>query len=461
VLNRRQFLLAAGASASAFAADKKQTGSGQRPNILVFLADDLPAWMIGCYGNKEIRTPNIDLLARGGLRFLNAFVVTPICSPSRATFFTGRVPRQHGIHDFLTAKPQENPAQGQEAPPASFAKETMISDILSGAGYNCGYAGKWHMGNDANPGHGYKFSYTLSGKRTYRDPEMFLNGKSVQEQGYLADLVTRRACEFLDSQTPATPFFLTIAHLNPHVPLDGHPQKYYDMYADTKFETIGWEPPASNALREKALLDEPVENIRKTAAATTALDDQLPVVIDKLREKGLYDNTLILFTGDNGFLLGRHGLWSKGHASNPINMFDEVMRVPMILSWPGKIPPSAVAPELVSFYDVVPTLCDAAGLTPPNRSLCGRSFLPVATRDPLPKKQPWQNIVFGQFRYTEMARNSRFKLVLRNEGKGPNELYDLTADPEERQNQYDNAQFITVRDRLTKELAAWRARTAT
>lgn len=459
MLNRRQFLMST-AAAGAFAADKK--APVQRPNIVIVLADDLPAWMLGCYGNKEIRTPNIDSFARTGIRFLNAFVCTPICSPSRATFFTGRVPRQHGIHDFLTAKPVENPPQGQEAPPESFAREVMFSDVLAAAGYNCGYVGKWHMGGDAQPGHGYSYSYTMAGgSRSYRDPEMWLNGKPVKEQGYLTELMTRRACEFLDAQQPGKPFLLTIGYLNPHLPLDGHPQKYYDMYADTKFDTIGWEPPARNALREKDLLKDIVGNIRKTAAATTALDDQIPVLVKKLQERGFSDNTLFVFTGDNGFLLGRRGLWSKGHAADPIVMFDEVMRVPMILAWPGKIPVDAVAPEMISFYDVMPTICEAAGVTPPaNRGLCGRSFLPLAKHDPLPKKAPWRNLVFGHFRYAEMVRDPRFKLVLRHDGEGPNELYDLSTDRGERVNLYDNPQYLTVRDRLTKELAEWRKRTA-
>jgi arylsulfatase A-like enzyme len=448
------------AALSANAAQKKSAPAA-RPNILIVLADDLGAWMLGCYGNKEIRTPNIDLLARAGMRFQNAFVCTPIGSPSRATFFTGRTPRQHGIHDFLTAKPIDSPPQGQAAPPPSFSQEIMISDLLAGAGYNCGYVGKWHMGNDAEPGHGYKFTYTIGSVRNYRDPEMSLNGKPVKEQGYLTDLLTQRACEFLDAQKPGAPFLLTIGYLNPHTPLEGHPQKYYDMYADTKFETIGWEPAAPNALREKQLLQDPVGNFRKTAAATTALDDQIPVLMKKLQDRGLADNTLVVFAGDNGFLLGRHGLWSKGHASDPINMYDESVRVPLIFNWPGKIPVDATAPEMVSFYDMLPTLCEAAGVAPPpGRNLCGHSFLPIARREPLPKKQVWRNVVFGHFRNTEMVRDARFKLVLRNDGAGPNEFFDLTKDPRERVNQYDNPQYVTVRDRLAKDLAAWRKQTS-
>jgi arylsulfatase A-like enzyme len=142
-------------------------------------------------------------------------------------------------------------------------------------------------------------------------------------------------------------------------------------------------------------------------------------------------------------------------------MYEEVVKVPYIMSWPGKIPTDAMAPELVSFYDVAPTLCEAAGVAPPSgRNLPGRSFLPIAKRDQLPKKQPWRNLVFAHFRNTEMARDTRYKLVLRNEGKGPNELFDVANDPRERVNQYENPQFVTVRDRLGKELAAWRQATS-
>jgi len=457
LLSRRQVL--ATAAAPLFA---QKRPAAPRPNIVLIVADDLASWMLGCYGNREIRTPNIDNLARGGVRFLNNFVVTPICSASRATLFTGRVPRQHGIHDFLTANPIAQPPQGQAAPPASFARETMISDLLAGAGYDCGYVGKWHMGSDENPGHGYRFSYTMSGgSRAYQNPEMHLNGKPVQHQGYLTDLKTQHALQFLDQQKADRPFFLTLSYLNPHTPYDGHPQKYYDMYAGVNFETTGWEPPAPHALREKGLLKDTVGNLRKCAASVTALDDQIPMIQRKLREQGLHHNTLIVFTGDNGFLLGRHGLWSKGLASDPINMYEEVMQTPMIWNWAGKSPVEATRPELVSFYDVMPSLCEAAGVdVPAGGNLCGRSYLNLATGKPLPKNQAWPTTVFGHFRNTEMARDNRYKVVVRNNGDGPNELFDLRMDPREKTNQYDNPQFITVRDRLRRELDVWRKKYA-
>jgi arylsulfatase A-like enzyme len=431
-----------------------------RPNILLILADDLAAWMLGCYGNKEIRTPNIDLLAAMGTRFRNHFACTPVCSPSRATLLTGRTPRQHGVHDFLTPKPVENPPQGQVAPPASFAQEIMISDLLAQNGYNCGYLGKWHMGNDDQPQHGFTYWYTKTGGRGYVDPQMSFNGKPQQEKGYLTEILTAKAGEFIGQQSGGQPFFLTVGYLNPHTPYEGHPQKYYDMYAKTSFDTVGWEPAAPNALREKEYLSDIVGNLRKAAAAATALDDQLPALIGKLKQHGVYDNTLIIFTSDNGYLLGRHGLWSKGLASDPINMYEEVVQIPMLWAWPGKVPVQHTPPETVSSYDFMPTLCDLAGVPVPKRNLCGRSYLPLVTGKRLPRNETWRNYVFGHYRNTEMARDARYKLVLRNAGKGPNELYDLRSDAREKVNQYDNPAFVNTRERLTRELAGWRDRTS-
>ena len=453
-MNRRQFL--ATATTVPLLAQRKAAAP---PNILLILADDLASWMLGCYGNKEIRTPNIDRLAQSGVRFANSFVCTPICSASRATLFTGRTPAQHGIHDFLTQSPIENPPQGQFAPPPSFQNEVMLSDLLTARGYRCGYLGKWHMGDDTSPQHKFDYWFTMpGGERRYQNPPMSLNGRVSEHKGYMTDLITHHARQFLDSQNPGQPFFLTAAYLNPHTPYDGHPQKYYDMYAKTSFDTIGWEPAAANALREKAMLSDIVGNARKCAASVTALDDQIPLLLAKLDERGLRDNTLVVFTGDNGYLLGRHGLWSKGLASDPINMYEEVIQVPMIWQWPGRTPVETARIEMVSFYDFLPTICELAGATVPSKNLCGRSYLPLATGRTLPKKEPWRNVVFGHFRNTEMVRDTRFKLILRNAGKGPNEMFDLRNDPRERVNQYANPEFLTARERLSAELQAWRSR---
>lgn len=452
-LTRREFFLAGATPALAW-----PQREAVRPNILLILADGLGAWMLGTYGNKEIRTPNIDLLAESGVRFTGHLVCSPAGPPSRVTLFTGRTPQQHGIGDSA-AEPAGPESQRQDRLALRHAlREVMISDRLSENGYQCAYAGKWAMGDDRNPQHGFRFWYTSVGaESTYQNPQMSWNGKVVREQGYLAELLTRKSIGFLEQQKQDQPFFLVTSYLNPHPPYEGHPQKYYDMYAGTSFETTGWEPPAANARLGKEYLKDIVGNLRRAAAAVTALDDQVGLLLATLRDRKLRDNTLVIFTSDSGYLLGRHGLWSNGFASEPINMYEEVMRTPMIWSWWGKIPVAAARPEVIGSYDFLPSLSEASGVAPPPlKRLCGRSYLPLAMNKRLPKKQPWENLAFGQYRDTAMARDFRYKLILRNNGEGPNELYDLRADAREKVNQYDNAQFSSVRKRLTAELAAWR-----
>jgi len=456
-LSRRQLL----AAAAPAVLTRGRAAETERPNIVLILADDLAAWMLGCYGNKEIRTPNIDLLSRAGVRFLNSYVATPVCSASRATLFTGRLPRQHGIHDFLTAHPIADPPQGQKEPPPSFQQEVMISDLLAERGYQCGYVGKWHLGADATPQRGYRYWYTING-RTYQDPEASFNGRTVQEKGYLTERLTDRALEFLDQQQPGQPFFLVASYLNPHTPYEGHPERYYKLYEKTSFDTVGWEPPAPNALREKEMLKDIVGNLRRCAASVTALDDQIPALLHKLTQKKLRENTVVIFTGDNGYLLGRHGLWSKGLASHPINMYEEVMQVPMIWNWLGRTPPEITRPELISFMDFLPTICELTGIDPPaGRKLPGRSYLPLALNRPFPKgAPPWRGSVYGHYRNTEMVRDRRFKLVARNEEAGPNELYDLANDPREKNNLSGNPNFVTAEQNLRGLLQRWRAQTS-
>ena len=457
LLSRRNFVF--GGLATPALARKERPA--ERPNIVLIVADGLGSWMLGCYGNREIRTPNIDRLAQAGVRFQNHFACTPASSPGLATLLTGRVPRQHGIQDFLTPEPIEKPPQGQAAAPASFHNELMLSDILSANGYECGYAGQWNMGDDQTPPHGFRFWYTTLGSDAspYQNPRMSGNGQAVSEKGYLTELITAKAGAFLDGQTAGKPFFLVASYPNPRPPYDGHPARYSEMYANAGFTTTGWEPPATNALRDKKYLSDIVGHSRKAAAAVTALDDQIPVLSAKLQQRGLGDNTLIVFTSDCGYLLGRRGLWSDGEASDPINMYEEVVQTPMIWHWPGRIPVESIRPELVSAYDFVPAVCGLLDVPLPARNLCGRSYVPFVVNKPLPRKSPWRTVVFGQYRNTEMARDGRFKLVLRDGGSGPNELFDLAGDPREKVNLFENPSFVLDRDRMTRALEGWRKAT--
>jgi len=188
----------------------------------------------------------------------------------------------------------------------------------------------------------------------------------------------------------------------------------------------------------------------------SAFDDEVRVLLERLNARGLVGNTLVVFTATCGNLASHHGLWGAGSASEPRNMFQEAVATPLIWSWLGRVGADITRPDQVSAYDFVPTLCDILQSNLPGANLCGRSYLALATGKRLPKKQPWRTMVFAADGSTAMARVERYKVVERNPGAG--ELYDLVADPGERQNQYDNGQFVSIRQELAGGLAAWKQR---
>jgi arylsulfatase A-like enzyme len=376
-ISRRHFFLGSFAL-PVFAAKK----APPKPNLLLFMVEGLPSWTLGCYGNKEIHTPNLDRLSQTGTRFLNHFVCTPAPEPSRATFMTGKTPMQTTGSDSL-------------------------DKILGAAGY----------------------------------------------EAHTEDIAT--AAAFVSRQTTGKPFFLTATSTKLNAPYEGVEQKYRDVYAKVAFEGYHPDPISPNARAGKEMLSDIPGNVRKFAAALTELDSQVNTVLAAVNKSGLLDNTLIVFTSTNGELMGRHGLWDSGDASDPVNMFDEAIGTPMLWSWAGHVPALATQVELVSNYDFLPSICDAFDIAAP-AGLCGRSYRLMATGKPLPKKQRWRSTVFGHYQSTDMARVERSKAILRNDGKGPNELYDLNADPGEKMNQWDNDEFASIKTGMSAEVAKWK-----
>lgn len=422
VLTRRAFVMSAAAPLLA-----QRTG-GLRPNIVLLIAESLPAHALGCYGNREIRTPGLDLLARGGARFTFHATASPAPAPGLASLLSGLTPRQHGVGD----------TPGQNG--AGFSKARLLSHQLSAAGYSCGFAGRWDLGGGEGQ-NGFHYWRPLPGSG----------------QGFAAEKVTQDAVGFLDQQKAQQPFLLVASYPDPGDSYDGRPQKYYDMYAETAFTTAGWQPAAANAAQGKEYLSDIVASLKRCAAAITALDDQVRELVAAIDKRGHRDQTLVIFTSSCGNLMGRHGLWGAGRASDPINMYEESVMTPMIWNWPTRVPVESVRPELVDGCDLLPTLCEVAGVKlPEGTPLAGRSYLLSALNKPYPAKQPWRNLVFSHLDDTEMVRDLRFKLVLRKQGQGPNELYDVRRDPGETDNEFETGNFVTVAEALGGELSNWR-----
>lgn len=419
-----------------------------RPNIVFILSDDQGPWAANCLGCHEMITPNLDRLAAEGMRFSNFFCASPVCSPSRASFATGRLPSQHGVHDWL--RPEGHHLN-------YMADEVMYTDILAEHGYHCGLSGKWHCGDAKLPQHGFDFWFAHQwGGGHYMKPPVFRDGEPVVENQYVTDLFTDEALNFLDLQDGSRPFYLGVHYTAPHSPwtAEHHPQEYRDMYADCAFETCpqGEMHPWAGGLTKSSHGKR--EMLVGYFAAVTAMDAQIGRILDRLDEMGVADNTLVVFTSDNGFSCGHKGFWGKGNATRPINMFENSVRIPFIVRHPARVPAGRVCEAMVSAYDFMPTLLDYVGLPCPTdaRNLPGQSVVPLLEgaagegRDDV--------VVHDEYGYVRMVRTRDWKYIHRYPD-GPHELYDLANDPTEDTNLVDAPAHADRRDAMRARLETW------
>jgi len=423
-------------------------------NIVFILTDDQGAWALGCAGNAEIRTPRLDALAAGGVRFDNFFCTSPVCSPARASLMTGRIPSQHGIHDWLQSGnyvlPAEHPlrqqswfAQRDDAAIDYLAGMRCYTDDLADAGYTCGLAGKWHLGNTGVPQHGFSFWDVIPwGGSGYQDALMLTDGALRVEPGYLTDVITDKALGFLDGQTGDKPFYLSVHYNAPHTPWDGnnHPEELTGLYRDCPFTTCP-EYPRPHPWQVSSCSFGTGERRRELLSgyygAISGVDRNVGRLIDKLAAMQVLDETLIIFTSDNGMNTGHHGCWGKGNATFPQNMYEESVKVPFIVSCPALIPGGRVESRLLSQYDLLPTICAFAGLAAPAAAdLPGQSFLPLLLGEAMAGEE--QVVIYDEYGPTRMIRTREWKYVHRYV-YGPHELYDLVNDPGEEHNLIDAA----------------------
>ena len=214
----------------------------RKTNVVLFMSDDHGAWANGCYGCPDIRTPNIDSLAAGGVRFTSAYACTPVCSPSRATYLTGEIPSQHGVQDWLVPADSYGPTTTRY-----LDGHTTYSELLARQGYTLGMCGKWHMGDDDHAQRGFTWWHTVpGGGGTYRDPEFVTNGVRHKTTGFKTNLVTDGALEFLDT-VKDKPFFLQVPFYAPHTPFDYQPEEFRRLYTGSTFPCFPDDADASES----------------------------------------------------------------------------------------------------------------------------------------------------------------------------------------------------------------------
>ena len=421
-----------------------------KPNIVVILSDDQGSWAMGCAGNTEIRTPNLDALAASGTRFANFFCTSPVCSPARASPLTGSIPSQHGVLDWI-----KEGNLGQEAL-EYLAGQPAYTDILAAHGYACGISGKWHLGDSLRPQKSFTDWFVhQKGSGPYYAP-MVRNGMLVEEPGYVTDVITDYALAYLEECAGnSRPFYLSVHYTAPHTPWVGqHPVEIVKSYGDCPFTSCPREPahPWSGGFT-RANAANRRENLAGYFAAVTAMDLNIGRLLQKLDELGIRQNTLVCFMSDNGYNCGHHGIWGKGNGTFPLNMYDTSIRVPAIFSHPGVIPAGTIRDVLVSGYDFLPTLLDYAGLEDKDHpALPGRSFLDLLLGGAGDGHEGI--VVFDEYGPVRAIRGKEYKYIHRYP-YGPHELYDLVNDPEERANLADDPGHRAIAAAMKAMLEEW------
>lgn len=460
-----------------------------RPNVVFVMADDHAAQAISAYGSRVNQTPNLDRLAREGMAFRNAFVTNSICTPSRASILTGSYSHKNGVPVF-------NRFDGSQP---------TLPRLLQAAGYHTGMVGKWHLGSDPV---GFDHWEILPGQGDYHDPLFYkAQGEKTYAGRYVTDVITDLAIDFIRGRPKDKPFFLMCHHKAPHRewnPDEKHrrhfagrtipePETLWDDYAtrsdalrenrqrvadDLTNRDLKLEPPKdlTEMAREAWLWARPKEvtierdgaratlsgrelarwkyqrYMRDYLACVQSIDDNVGRLLDFLRESGLERNTIVVYTSDQGFFLGEHGLFDKRF------MYEESLRMPLLVRWPAVVRPGSWSEALALNVDFAPTFLEAAGVAAAG-SMQGRSLLRLLRGE---APADWRQAVYYRYYHDPGHHNTRAHYGVRTTRhklihfwkKDQWELFDLATDPNELQNLYGRP----GQEAVTRELMATLAR---
>ncbi len=408
--------------------------ASDRPNIIFFLSDDQRWDALGCMGNPIIQTPNLDRLAADGVRFVNNFCTTSICAVSRASFLTGQYARRHGIQNFAAQLSDE-------------AFSQTYSGLLRSAGYRTGFIGKYGIGSEL-PSDKFDYFDGFAGQgKYYHEVE--------GEAKHLTSMMGDSAEEFLSDTSDKRPFCLSISFKAPHVfdPDKENPFHYdpalEEMYQDVTIppapkseqEDFEWLPKFSQISEGRTRWEQRFitpekyqKNVKGYYRLISGIDLAVGRIVTALMERGLHENTIIIYTSDNGFFLGERGLAGKWL------MYEESIRTPLLIYDP-RLPQSLrgkVREEMTLSIDIAPTIADVAEISPP-ASMQGRSLVPLTGSGNIAWRESWfyEHLYGhgGRIPATEGIRTQRWKYTQYIESEPMHEeLFDLESDPQEQVN---------------------------
>ena len=438
-----------------------------RPNVLFLIADDQAAGTLSCEGHPVVETPHIDLIAEGGARFANAFVTTAMCSASRASFLTGRYGR---AHDVL-----RNRGSIRVGVPT-------FPELFTAAGWDTAYIGKWHVdGKQTGRLPGFSHSCVLPVQGSYRDPRYYRDGEVLETEGFVDDLTTDFAIEFLRREREG-PFLLCVGFKSTHRPRDPA-DRFDELFADATFEPppsmesfppfprrpewvemsrsaghlVDDETPAADwaeAFGERRSLKELTEKrdeaMREYLRLVAGIDENVGRLLDVLDELGATDDTIVVYTSDHGYLHGEHGMGGKAVA------YEEAIRTLLLVRDPRIEGSGRIVQRMALNIDVAPTLLDLAGLPIPP-GVQGRSLRPLLEG----REEPWREAFLYEFYRSPMyggvptviaVREERWKLITYPGYPEWSQLFDLETDPREMRDLARDPEHAAERERLERRL---------
>jgi N-acetylglucosamine-6-sulfatase len=416
-------------------------------NIVFILTDDHRYDAMGFMGHPFLETPHMDSMAENGIHLSNAFVATSLCSPSRASILTGLYTHKHRVIDNNRLVPEGT---------------VFFPQLLQQAGYRTAFIGKWHMGAaDDDPRPGFDHWVSFRGQGHYLPPRpdytINVNGERVPQEGYITDELTEYAIQWLEQQTDQQPFFLYLSHKAVHAnftPAERHGGRYSEVELNLpRGDNVLPEKNAPRWVRDQRNSwhgidfsyhsDKGLDYLyRRYCESLLAVDDSVGRVLEQLSKMGIYDETLVIYMGDNGFMFGEHGLIDKRVS------YEASIRVPMMMQCPELYKGGQRLEEVIGNIDVGPTILHAAGLKTPSY-MDGRSFLDLPFDQTISWREYFLYVYYWEKNFphtpTQFAlRGDRFKLITYYGLWDVDELYDLRADPDETNNLIADPQYQDV-----------------
>jgi arylsulfatase A-like enzyme len=452
-------------SSHAYAADNEQP---ERMNVLFIMSDNQPASILGAYGNPDVRTPNIDQLASEGLLFTNAFAVNGMCSPTRATLMTGLMPSQHGVHNWLDdAKLDEWPDDW------SVVEEFRTLPLtLQNRGYQTALIGKWHLGQPWQSSIGYQHWVTFTYGHTldFWDNTIVDNGDTYQiTDRHIVDFFAEEAVDYIRNVDRNQPFYLQLnfdgPYLNPPTNTGPARNRHYASYLGNDFASFPRVPVNANLLEQLLDPDVPAflkgnhrqsilhhndpESMANVASQNTIVDDGVGRVLAALEEAGLDENTLVIYSSDQGNFYGQHGLWQHTIVTTPSNLYEAALNIPLIIRHPGTVAAGETSDMLIGQYDLPVTILDYLGIDDVEfENSPGKSFAASFAGEAI----QWQNEVYYEQEESRGIRTTDFAYWKRIESVGDSELYDVSNDPGQHVNLIDDPAYQDVVAELDQKL---------